>query len=85
MPTADRADNRTSMQLLFEYDVALLPQRPYGLLGTGARDVFLDFHIAPELGRENSSNVALRPQRSYELLGTGAQDGHFDFHTAPEL
>ena len=29
-------------------NVALRPKRPYGLLGTGAQDVHLDFHTAPE-------------------------------------
>ena len=33
----------------FFFAVALRPQRPYGLLGTGAQDVHLAFHRATEL------------------------------------
>ena len=35
-----------------------------GLLGTGAQDVHLDFHTAPELWRVDCwLSVALRPQK----------------------
>ena len=34
----------------FEFTVALRPQRPYGLLGTGNQDGHLDSHTVPELG-----------------------------------
>ena len=64
---------------LFEFSVALRPQRPYGHLDFPAR----------LLGSErysSSSNVALRPQRQYgTIMDGGAQDVHPDFHTAPEL
>ena len=32
-----------------QFNVTLRPQRPYGLLGTGALEGRLDFHTAPEL------------------------------------
>ena len=42
---------KMSENMEFEFNVAVRPQRPYGLLGTGrgAKDVHLDFHTAPEL------------------------------------
>ena len=43
-----------------------------GLLGTGAQDVHLDFHTAPELCVVLSFSVAIRPQRLQGLLGTGS-------------
>ena len=41
--------------------VALRPQKPSGLLGTGAQDGHLDFHTAPELwiSREDIDNSIL--------------------------
>ena len=36
-------------QQRFGLSVALRPQKPVGLLGTGAEDGHLDFHTAPEL------------------------------------
>ena len=36
-------------RVLLEFNVALRPHRPYGLLGTGAQDGHLDFHTAFEL------------------------------------
>ena len=35
--------------MLLLLSVALRPQKNVGLLGTGAQDGHLDFHIAPEL------------------------------------
>ena len=40
----------TEARPVYEINVALRPQRPYGLLRTGgAQDGHLDFHTAPEL------------------------------------
>ena len=40
----------TDTQMQGSFSVALRPQRPYGLLGSGtAQDGHLDFHTAPEL------------------------------------
>ena len=36
-------------ELTFWLSVALRPTKTVGLLGTGAQDVHLDFHTAPEL------------------------------------
>ena len=42
-------DLRGYNMMLFGGSVALRPQKAWGLLGTGAQDVHLDFHTAPEL------------------------------------
>ena len=43
-----------------------------GLLGTGAQDIHLDFHTAPELCTpQGPGHFALRPQKRGGLLGTG--------------
>ena len=55
-----------------------------GLLGTGAQDVHLDFHTAPELCIL-LVECCFTSTETVGLLGTGAQDGHLDFHAAPEL
>ena len=45
----DRPTTRPKTSLLVvKFNVALRPQRPYGQLQTGAQDVHLDFHTAPE-------------------------------------
>ena len=63
------------------FSVALRPQRPCELFGTGSPGpVYLDFHTAPELW---TSSVLLHVHRDRaDYLGRGTQDGHLDFHTA---
>ena len=39
------------------FSVALRPQRPKGLLGTGAQDGHLNFHTAPELSLSDSKQT----------------------------
>ena len=64
----------------FEFNVALRPQRPYGLFGT----VTLTF--TQLLSSMNSSSMLLYVHTDHkDYLGRGAQDGHLDFHRAPEL
>ena len=56
-----------------------------GLLGTGAQDVRLDFHTAPQLSMSSLVECCFTFTETVGLLGTGAQDVHLHFHTAPEL
>ena len=58
-----------------------------GLLGTGAQDVHLDFHTAPELCLKGCwlLKCCFTSTETVGLLRTGSQDVHLDFHTAPEL
>ena len=56
-----------NQRLEFEFSVALRPQRPYGLLGTGSPGhPFRFLHTSWAL----FFSVALRPQKPYGLLGT---------------
>ena len=59
--------------------VALRPQKPYGLFGTGrkGRRGYGGGGIVVECCFTSTETVG--------LLGTGSQDGHLDFHTALEL
>ena len=58
-----------------------------GLLGTGARDVHLDFHTAPEalMFAAYVEVFCFTSTETAGLLGTGARDVHLDIHTAPQL
>ena len=62
----------------FNFNAALRPQRPQGVLGTGS------LGCPPRLSH-CSSSMLLCVHRPQGLLGTGAQDVHLDFHTAAEL
>ena len=69
-------------------DCCLTSTETVGILGTGAQDVHLDFHTAPELCRGQLIVMIKCCSTSTETVGlleAGAQDGHLDFHTAPEL
>ena len=52
----------------FKFTVALRPQRPSGLLGTGAQDGHLEFHTAPELRGEEAKldSMLLYVYRNYK-------------------
>ena len=73
---------------LFQFRVALRPQRPYGLLGTGSPGrppplshsgtVVQNCLLLPS---SSFTHVALRPLKPSGILG----NDHLDFHTAPEL
>ena len=52
-----------------------------GVLGTGAQDVHLDFHTAPELCTLLLVECCFTSTETVGLLGTAAQDGHLDFHS----
>ena len=55
--------------------VALCPQKPWGLLGTGAQDDHLDFHTAPELSMRHVLNVPFMPlatQSVNQSVGQGS-------------
>ena len=68
-----------------EFNVALRPQRPYGLLGTGSQGQ------PPRLSHSSWAltvcqfNVDLRPQRPYRLLGTESPGRPPRLYTVPEL
>ena len=74
--------------MAFKFNVALRPQRPYGLgyYGRGAQDGHLDFHTAPELCESPVQCCFTSKETIFkDYQGREAQDGHLDFHTAPEL
>ena len=65
------------------YNVALRPQRPYGLWPRTAPRLS---HSSLAPVTPNKFSVALRPQRLYALLGTGRPGRPPRLtHTAPEL
>ena len=78
--------NKYKNRFGFEFNVALSPQRQYGLFRDGEpRTSTSTFtHLLYSVLCLQFS-VALRPQRPYGLLGTGAQDVHLDFHTPSVL
>ena len=69
------------------FNAALRPHRPHGLLGTGSPGCLPRLSLTQLVSSDiRGFNVALRPQRPYGLLRTGSPGPvHLDFHTASEL
>ena len=65
---------------IFFFSVALHPQRPCGLLGTGSPG------RPPRLSHSSWASMLPYVHRDHkDYQGSGAQDVYLDFHTAPEL